>query len=66
MIDVNFNRNRRNALSEIKFENFQGMNCVDNNSVLPAHQVPFAYNTDFGRQIGAASKRFPRGRKHYN
>ena len=58
MIDVKFNRNRRNALSEIKFENMQGMNCVDNNSVLPAHQVPFAFNVDFGRQIGAAAKRY--------
>ena len=61
MIDVNFNRNRRNALSEIKFENFQGMNCVDNNSVLPAHQIPPSPNTDFGRQDRGGSKRF-RGR----
>jgi hypothetical protein len=42
----------------LKFENFQGVNVVDNNVVLPVTQVPYAYNTDFGRQVGAAGKRF--------
>jgi hypothetical protein len=55
---VNFDSNRRRRPQPIVWNNFQGVNEVDDNVNLPAQQVPYAQNVDFGRIVGSAAKRF--------
>jgi len=55
---VNFASNRRRRPQPIVWNNFQGVNEVDDNVNLPDQQVPYAQNVDFGRIVGSAAKRY--------
>ena len=57
MIKVDFGNDEFRRDIPIEFNNFQGMNMVDDNTNLPKQHVPYAYNVDFSRVVGAAAKR---------
>jgi hypothetical protein len=57
MRKVNFGSDELRKDIPVTFNNFQGMNIVDNDTNLPKHQVPYALNVDFSRVIGAGAKR---------
>jgi hypothetical protein len=44
-------------LDTMTFENFQGVDIINDNTNLPKKLVPYAKNCDFSKEIGAATKR---------